>query len=70
MHFNTFLSGGFTAMTVINPPERKLAKRTSVHWTGLDSPLIKTLEREDLILMEKMSKKCSTFVQQNYLLQN
>ena len=57
-------------MTVINPPERKLAKRTSVHWTGLDSPLIKTLEREDLILMEKMSKKCSTFVQQNYLLQN
>ena len=47
-------------MTVINPPERKLAKRTSVHWPGLDSPLIKTLERENLILMKKMLKKCST----------
>ena len=23
--------GGFTTMSVINPPERKLAKRTSVH---------------------------------------
>ena len=26
--------GGFTTMTVINPPERKLAKRTSVQWEG------------------------------------
>ena len=25
-----FASGGFTIMAVINPPERKLAKRTSV----------------------------------------
>jgi hypothetical protein len=30
--FASFLSGGFTAMAVINPPERKLAKRTSVKW--------------------------------------
>ena len=30
---------------------------------GLDSPLIKTLERENLILMKKMLKKCSTCVQ-------
>ena len=28
--FASFLSGGFTIMTVINPPERKLAKRTYV----------------------------------------
>ena len=28
--FASFLSGGFTTMAVINPPERKLAKRTSV----------------------------------------
>ena len=28
-------SGGFTTMVVINPPERKLAKRTSVHWFKL-----------------------------------
>ena len=32
MHFASFLSGGFTTMAVINPPEKKLAKRTSVHW--------------------------------------
>ena len=25
-------SGEFTTMTVINPPERKMRKRTSVHW--------------------------------------
>ena len=28
----SFLSGGFTTMAVINPPERKLAKRISVQW--------------------------------------
>ena len=31
----SFLSGGFTTMTVINPPEKKLAKRTYVHWSKL-----------------------------------
>ena len=31
LHFASFLSGGFTTMAVINPPERNLAKRTSVH---------------------------------------
>ena len=30
--FDSFLSGGFTTMAVINPPERKLAKRTTVQW--------------------------------------
>ena len=30
VRFATFLSGGFTTIAVINPPERKLAKRTSV----------------------------------------
>ena len=30
VRFDNFLSGGFTNMAVINPPERKLAKRTSV----------------------------------------
>ena len=34
VHFSSFLSGGFTTMAVINPPERKLAKRTSVHCLG------------------------------------
>jgi hypothetical protein len=27
----SFLSGGFTTMAGMNAPERKLAKRTSVH---------------------------------------
>ena len=31
MRFASFLSGGFTTIAVINPPEKKLAKRTSVH---------------------------------------
>ena len=30
VRFASFLSGGFTTMAVINPPERKLAKGTSV----------------------------------------
>ena len=33
MCFASFLSGVFTTMAVINPPERKLAKRTSVGCT-------------------------------------
>ena len=30
VRFASFLSAGFTSMAVINPPEKKLAKRTSV----------------------------------------
>ena len=30
VHFAGFLSGGFITAIVVNPPERKLAKRTSV----------------------------------------
>ena len=33
VYFASFLSFGFTTMAVINPPERKLSKRTSVHCT-------------------------------------
>ena len=32
VRFATFLSGGFATMALINPPESKLAKRTSVEW--------------------------------------
>ena len=32
VHFDSLFSGGFTTMAVINPPERKLTKRTSVQW--------------------------------------
>ena len=31
MRFASFLSGGFTTMKVMNPPEKKLEKCTSVH---------------------------------------
>ena len=34
MCFASLLSGGFITAIVVNPPERKLAKRTSVQCTG------------------------------------
>jgi hypothetical protein len=34
MRFAFFLSGGFITAKVVNPPERKLAKRTSVQFLG------------------------------------
>ena len=35
MRFVSFLSGGFITAIVVNPPERKLAKRTSVQWSTI-----------------------------------
>ena len=35
VRFVSFLSGDFATMAVIDPPERKLAKCTSVHWLTL-----------------------------------
>ena len=32
VRFASFLSGGFITAIVVNPPEMKLAKRTSVQW--------------------------------------
>ena len=32
VRFASLLSGGFTTMAVINPPEKKLEKRTSLQW--------------------------------------
>jgi hypothetical protein len=34
VRFASFLSGGMTTRAVINPPEKKLAKRTSVEWVA------------------------------------
>ena len=31
VRFASLLSGGFSTMAVLNPPERKQSKRTSVH---------------------------------------
>ena len=35
LHFASLLSGGFTTMAIINPPEKKLTNRTSVQWEVL-----------------------------------
>ena len=37
VRYASFLSGGFITAIVVNPPESKLAKRTSVHCGGLVS---------------------------------
>ena len=34
VHFASLFSGGFITVIVVNPPEKKLAKRTSVYWSG------------------------------------
>ena len=36
VRFTSFLSGGFITAIVVNPPERKLAKRTSVQWCSFE----------------------------------
>ena len=35
VRFASFLSGGFIIAIVVNPPERKLSKRTSVRCSGV-----------------------------------
>ena len=49
LRFASFLSGRFTTMAVINPPERKLAKRTSVQWCNAYTKS-RILANEDLAL--------------------
>jgi hypothetical protein len=50
MHFASLLSGGFTTMVVINPPEKKLANHTSVQWGAGNVYL--------LVLSSLKSKQC------------
>ena len=45
VRFPSLLFGGFTTMTVINPPEKKLANRTSVEWSN--SNVVHTIELHD-----------------------
>ena len=40
MHFASLLFGGFITAIVVNPPERKLAKRTSVQWFKVIKPFL------------------------------
>ena len=45
VRFASFLSCDFTTMAVIDPPERKLAKRTSVHWSKVFIIVLFSLEK-------------------------
>ena len=51
--FASFISGGFITAMVINPPERKPTKRTSVHCKGLVKILI---EPNEMTLFRPMPK--------------
>jgi hypothetical protein len=43
VRFASFLSGGFTTMAELNRPERKLAKRTSVHYADFSSRIFREI---------------------------
>ena len=50
VHFASFLSGGFITAIVVNPPERKLAKRTTVHCsTAVQCSAVKVQTCADLL---------------------
>ena len=55
VRFVSFLSGEFTTMAVISPPERKLAKHTSVQWPRLHLGL-------DVLSNQKTFKMVVTYV--------
>jgi hypothetical protein len=44
VRFASLLSGGLTTMAVINPPEKKLANRTSVEWSMQSMQSIETVQ--------------------------
>ena len=50
VHFASFLSGGFTTVAVINQPERKLTKRTSVQYGAVTTIAYKKLTENVLML--------------------
>ena len=43
VRFASFLPGGFITDIVVNPPESKLAKRTSVQWCDTSSNILPAL---------------------------
>ena len=53
MNFASFLSGGFMSNIVVNPPEKKLAKRTSEYHTGSIITLIINGSREPTNVFQK-----------------
>ena len=67
VHFASFLSGGFITAIVVNPPERKLAKRTSVHcsekpWNRHKADLLQNLIKLSSSLREIQSNLFCRFL--------
>ena len=49
MRFSSFFSGGFITAIVVNPPERRLAKRTSVQWCTVEGRIGKVSSSENSV---------------------
>jgi hypothetical protein len=56
IRFASFFSGGFITAIVVNPPERKLAKCTSVHYISEDL-MLKTSKQTKYNIIITTSKK-------------
>ena len=56
MGFASFLSGGFITVIVVNPPEKKLAKCTSVHCLTLN------FERCQIFMYRYLIKFAGTYI--------
>ena len=68
VRFASFLSGGFTTMAVIDPPERKLAKRTSVNCLVYKHSKDDNLDR-NTYSMSTFADRKDVFLENNKLLE-
>ena len=66
MRFASFLSDGFVTAIVVNSPERKLSKRTSVNSLKLLLKHGNFLINERFWLLKKISKKHSLSMKKNF----
>ena len=66
MRFASFFSGGFITAIVVNPPEIKLAKRTSVEYTVKSQATIIFISLQ-LVFFNQLFQKieCIHFMYQN-----
>ena len=64
VRFAIFFSGGFITAIVVNPPERKLAKRTYMHWVSylVGQPNASLVNRPYLVKMLTVFNKVSLLV--------
>ena len=72
MYSASFLSGGFITAIVVNPPERKLPKCTSVHWSNLHFSLNARDENQimnGLYQVYREIKRCCTHCSKHWIAQ-